>query len=88
MKAHLTILLEPTFHEGEDYFALCDVVVPRAHAEFMWTDQILEGEPPVSTLLVCRKCLMAAINAPKTMHRKYFYGLLAGEEIKQEMAAL
>ncbi len=67
--------------EGMDTVAWCGATIPKAAFVMFWDHATLDGELSFSGKL-CRKCDEVPVADPRT--KRYLYGLIPGEEARQE----
>jgi len=84
-KVHLTHSIEPISPRTAKVLALCAHVIPNPVFEFSWSPGE-EMEESVSTLQFCQKCL-SEVPMIRNIGHFYIYGVISGEEAKQEEAA-
>ena len=92
LRAHIATSLEP-LREGSEVEAICGQKIKNSVFVFR-SDSSTPSESPISTLMFCAKCTQASLRklmpepvgnvVPFPNPRIFVYGVIAGEEAKQE----
>jgi hypothetical protein len=81
MKRHLITSDDP-LKPGGTLVALCGAEIANAHFPFFWEDELQPNCVEfLFSMRVCRQC------ASHPFDKRYLYGLVNGESVKQEQVA-